>query len=106
MQHRLLIVRWVLPALLLSMPLAANSQQAPALEEVTVAGCLQKGSTDGAFLLVADDKQAYQVEPTENVELTPHVDHRVELTGAVERSEATAVLKARALKMVADSCDA
>lgn len=51
-------------------------------------------------------KQTYQVQPAENVELPPHTNHRVELTGTVEKSETDAVVKATALKMVADSCEA
>lgn len=70
-------------------------------EPQTIAGCLQKADTQ--FVLVAASER-YQVEAGAGVELAPHVNHRVELTGTVEKSDAGAVIKATALKMVADSC--
>lgn len=75
-------------------------------DDSTVAGCLQAGLKQGEFVLVADDKQTYQLQPAEGVELAPHANHRVELTGAIEKTETTSVLKAKALKMVATSCEA
>jgi hypothetical protein len=74
-------------------------------EDSTVAGCLQPGAKDGEFVLVADDKQTYHVQPAEGVELAPHANHRVELTGTIEKSETQAVVKTKALKMVATSCE-
>jgi hypothetical protein len=56
-------------------------------------------------VLVADDKQMCQVQPADGVELDLHANHRVELTGSVETSEARSVLKGTALKMVASSCE-
>jgi hypothetical protein len=56
--------------------------------------------------LVTDEKQTYQVQGGERVELAPHVNHRVELTGTIEKSETSALVKATALKMVASSCEA
>jgi hypothetical protein len=56
-------------------------------------------------VLVADDKQTYHVQPNEGVELAAHANHRVELTGTIEKSETQAVLKTEALKMVAASCE-
>lgn len=107
MVYRVLIARPVMLMLLMSISIAAESRQVVAqAEEVTIAGCLQKGTNEGEFTLVADDKQAYQVQPGERIELQSHAGHRVELTGTVEKSDTTAVLKASALKMVADSCEA
>ena len=74
--------------------------------EVTIAGCLQRGANDGEFMLVGDDKQTYQVQAAESVALPPHANHRVELTGTLEKNETSSILKASALKMVADSCEA
>ena len=106
MLYRVLIARSVLFTLLMSVSIATLSQHALAqAEEVTIAGCLQKGANEGEFTLVADDKQAYQVQPGERLELQSHAGHRVELTGTVEKSDTAAVLKASALKMVADSCE-
>lgn len=79
-------------------------QEAPAQsEEMTVAGCLQ--TADEGFVLLTDDKQTYQVQAAEGVEVAPHANHRVELTGTVEKSDTSTVLKATALKMVATSCE-
>jgi hypothetical protein len=74
-------------------------------DDSTLAGCLQPGAKEGEFVLVADDKQTYQVQPAEGVELAPHANHRVELVGTVEKSDTDAILKAKTLKMVAASCE-
>ena len=57
-------------------------------------------------MLVVDDKQTYHIQPAEGVELAPHANHRVELTGTIEKTETNSVLNAKALKMVATSCEA
>ena len=75
-------------------------------EDVTVAGCLQAAAKEGEFALVVDDKVTYQIQPAEGVELAPHANHRVELTGTVEKTETSSILKAKTLKMVAASCEA
>jgi len=107
MLRHVLIARLVLLTLLVSIAVAVESLQAAAqAEELTIAGCLQTGVNEGEFVLVADDKQTYQVQAAENVELAPHANHRVELTGTVEKSETSFILKAAALKMVASSCEA
>ena len=74
-------------------------------EEITIAGCVQAGSNEGEWLLTADDKQAYHIQAAEELSVATHLNHRVELTGIVEKSDAASVLKVRALKMLADSCD-
>jgi hypothetical protein len=86
--------------------LAARSAQdgAQQPEETTVAGCLQAGSKEGEFVLVNDEKTTYQVQAAEDLEVAPHVNHRVELTGTVEKTESSLVMKAKALKMVSTSC--
>ena len=63
-------------------------------------------SNDGELLLVATDEQTYRIEAAAELSVASHLNHRVELTGIVEKAEAAATLKVRALKMVADSCDA
>jgi hypothetical protein len=57
-------------------------------------------------VLAGDDKQTYQIQPAEGVDLAPHANHRVELTGTTEKTETSSVLRAKALKMVATSCEA
>lgn len=81
---------------------AQEGAQQPA--ETTIAGCLQAGSNEGEFVLVNDEKTRYQVEATEGVEVAPHLNHRVELTGMVEKTESSLVMKVKTLKMVSDSC--
>lgn len=57
MLYRVLIVRSVLLMLLVSISIAAQSQQVAAqAQEVTIAGCLQKGANEDEFTLVADDQ--------------------------------------------------
>ena len=100
-------LKLVLPTLFMSLGICAQSPQVAAqVEEVTIAGCLQIGPNSGEFILVADDKQTYQVHAAESVELSSHADRRVELTGTVEKSDPMPSIKATALKMVASSCEA
>ena len=56
------------------------------------------------FVLVNDEKTTYQVHAAEGVEIAPHANHRVELTGTVEKTESTLIFKAKALKMLSTSC--
>lgn len=83
----------------------ASSHAARQAQEATVAGCLQAGADAGDFVLVTDDKETYQVEAAEGVELAPHTNHRVELTGMIDKGELSALIKATMLKMVAGSCE-
>ena len=88
----------------ISMNSAAAQEGAQQPEESTIAGCLQAGSNEGEFVLVNDEKTTYQVQAAEGVEVAPHVNHRVELTGTVEKTESSLIIKAKALKMVSTSC--
>lgn len=81
---------------------AQESAQQP--EDTTVVGCLQAGANPGEFLLVNDEKTTYLVHAAEGVEIAPHINHRVELTGTVEKTESNMIFKAKALKMVSTSC--
>jgi len=74
-------------------------------EQTTVVGCLRAGADAGEFVLVDDEQMAYQVRPAEDLDLSAHLNHRVELTGTTEKTGDTTVLTATALKMVATSCD-
>jgi hypothetical protein len=88
----------------ISMAAGTAQEGAQQPEESTVAGCLQAGSNEGEFVLVNDEKATYQVQAAEGVEVAPHVNHRVELTGIVEKTESSLIMKAKALKMVSTSC--
>jgi hypothetical protein len=87
-----------------SMNSAAAQEGAQQPEESTIAGCLQAGSNEGEFVLVNDEKTTYQVQAAEGVAVAPHVNHRVELTGTVEKTESSLIIKAKAMKMVSTSC--
>lgn len=97
---RLLMLVLAFVACGVSSPLAARQVQ-----DSTLAGCLQAVADSGDFILVTDDKETYQVQAAEGVDLAPHANHRVELTGTIEKSELTALIKATALKMVAALCE-
>ena len=74
-------------------------------EDTTIVGCLQPGANTGEFVLVNDEKTTYQVHAAEGVDVTPHLNHRVELTGTIEKTESGMIFKANALKMVSTSCE-
>ena len=104
---RQVIATLVVPALVVTTAVIGQSVVATGQSEgSTIAGCLQAGTKEGEFVLVADDKQTYQIQPADGLELAPHANHRVELTGTIEKTETSSVLKAKALKMVATSCEA
>ena len=88
----------------ISMNSAVAQEAAQQPEDSTIAGCLEAGSNEGEFVLVNDEKTTYQVQAAEGVEVAPHVNHRVELTGTVEKTESSVIIKAKALKMVSTSC--
>ena len=56
-------------------------------------------------MLVNDEQVTYQVQAAAEIDLASHLNHRIELTGTVEKTDAGMILKATALKMVATSCD-
>jgi nicotinamidase-related amidase len=100
------IVGTLLVVLLASVVIGVSSLHAARqAQEVSLTGCLKAGEKDGDFVLVIDEKEKHQVQAGEGVELAPHLNHRVQITGTIEKSETTSVLKATALKMVADSCE-
>lgn len=85
----------------------AQQEQQPAAEQVSATGCLQRvGEGQAAqFVLVVSDAQRVQVEPASaTVELTPHVNQRVELVGTAEQAENATILKATAVKTLAATC--
>src|SRR5262245_5156458 len=76
---------------------------APTADLVTIAGCLRAGDGEGAFMLVTDDARIYQVRGAEALALASHLNHRVELTGDENRTEAALLFLAASLTMVAPS---
>jgi hypothetical protein len=88
---------------------AASSAAAPADLSVdqgaTIQGCLFAGSATGEYLF-STGSERHTVVAGQGVDLAAHVNHRVELTGALEQGSAGQVFRATALKMVAPSCTA
>lgn len=74
-------------------------------QDPSVVGCLKSGAEATAFVLETDDQISYRVEAGDGVELSPHVNQRVEVTGSIDKTESDATLKATAIKMVAASCE-
>ena len=105
MVHRIVILL-VAAAFIGHVAVRASSLQegAPQPEDTTVVGCLQTGAEAGEFVLMNDEKATYQVHAAEGVDVTPHVNHRVELTGTIEKTESSTIFKAKALTMVSTSC--
>jgi hypothetical protein len=98
-----------LAALALTVGGAVAAQQPPEgssqPETTTVTGCLKAGTNSGEFVLTVEDGKQYRVQAAEGVELGPHENHRIEVTGTLDKSGTEPVLKATAVKMVATSCD-
>ena len=104
---RNIVARLIIAAVFVSVVLVDRTVTAARqLDDSTAAGCLQAGAAEGEFVLVVDDKLTYQIQPAEGLDLAPHANHRVELTGTIEKTETSAILKAKSLKMVATSCEA
>lgn len=104
MDHHRIIATFILALTIVAsggLPHAAHQGQ-----QATVTGCLQTGPNAGDFVLVTDEKETYLVQAAEGVDLASHANHRVELTGTIEKTDARSILKASTLKMVASSCEA
>ena len=82
-----------------------SPQSGAQAEQTTVIGCLRAGANDGEFVLLNDEQVTYEVQAAAELDLASHLNHRIELTGTVEKTDAGIILKASALKMVATSCD-
>jgi hypothetical protein len=105
MRHQ--VIAWAAAALIGS-GLSQHAQDRTPMQQAqaaTVEGCLEKGTRAGEFNLIAAD-QRYLVVPAEGVDLMAHIDHRVQLTGTVERGSTGSVLRASGLKMIAPTCRA
>lgn len=82
---------------------AATRIDLTVVQEATVEGCLLAGSAIGEFL-VSTGSERHTVVAGQGVDLAAHVNHRVELTGGLEKGSAGQVFRATAVKMVATSC--
>jgi hypothetical protein len=101
---RALIVLLMFAAYILGFGDRAEAQGAPAEHSMT--GCLTKGDDAGTFKLTnleKGPKEVVIVETTPN--LTPHLGHKVEITGAaVHGKDGTHTMKVTALKMISPNC--
>ena len=89
---RHIVARLIIPAVFVSVVLVDRTVAATRQsDDSAVAGCLQAGATDGEFVLVVDDKLTYQVQPAEGLDLAPHANHLVELTGTIEKTATSAI---------------
>ena len=99
-----LIVVLMFTAVVLGFAVRAEAQGAPAEHSMT--GCLAKGDDAGTFKLTNLDKGPKEVviaETTAN--LTPHLGHKVEITGvAVPGKDKTHTMKVTAVKMISPKC--
>lgn len=91
---------------------SAVAQQGPApptadyvSQETTIEGCLRAGSASGEFI-VSTASERHTVVAAQGIDLGAHADHRVQLTGAVEKGQSGQVFRATAVKMIATSCRA
>jgi small ligand-binding sensory domain FIST len=91
-------------ACVLGVGVRAQAQDAP--KEHSMTGCLAKGDATGTFKLTDLEKGPKEVviaETTAN--LTPHVGHKVEITGvAVPGKDKTHTMKVTAVKMISTTC--
>ena len=85
-------------------PLAqAQAAQAPA--EHTMTGCLKAGAAAGKFQLTNLAQGPATVEIAETTaNLTPHVGHKIDITGTRIAGAPGHTMKVTAMKMVAPAC--
>jgi len=88
-------------------PLAQAQQQAPAGGggEHSMTGCLKAGAEAGKFQLTNLERGPMVVEIAETTaNLTPHVGHKIEITGTRIADAPGHTMKVTAMKMVAAAC--
>lgn len=80
-------------------------QAASETQSKTIEGCLMAGSASGEFL-VSTGSERHTVVAGQGIDLAAHVNHRVQLQGALEKGTSGQVFRATAVKMLAASCSA
>ena len=82
----------------------ADAQGAPAEHSMT--GCLAKGDEAGTFKLTNLEKGPKEVVIAETTaKLTPHLGHKVEITGvAIPGKDKAHTMKVTAVKMISATC--
>jgi hypothetical protein len=91
-------------ACVLAFGVRAQAQDAP--KEHSMTGCLAKGDDAGSFKLTGLQKGPKEVVIAETTaDLTPHVGHKVEITGvAVPGKTKAHTMKVTAVKMISTTC--
>lgn len=109
MKHVILAGALVLACGLGTTQAAQRSGAPPATDYVsqgtTIEGCLRAGSAEGEFI-VSTAAERHTVVAGQGVDLAAHLNHRVQLTGAIEKAASGPVFRATALKMIATACAA
>ena len=87
-------------------PLAqAQAQQGGGGGEHTMTGCLKAGAAAGKFQLTNLERGPATVEIAETTaNLTPHVGHKIDITGTRIADAPGHTMKVTAMKMVAPAC--
>lgn len=82
----------------------ASAQGTP--QEHSMTGCLAKGDEAGTFKLTNLDKGPKEVVIAETTaKLTPHLGHKVEITGvAIPGKDKAHTMKVTAVKMISATC--
>jgi hypothetical protein len=107
----LLALAFVLGSAALAATATSHQAKERSSAVVTVAGCLQNGTTTGVFLLTAKDGKGWDVS-SKTVDIAKHVGHTVSLTGTPVTTASTDGSAASAktqldvsdLKMVSETC--
>ena len=86
-------------------PLAQAQAQGGAGGEHTMTGCLKAGAAAGKFQLTNLERGPATVEIAETTaNLTPHVGHKIDITGTRIADAPGHTMKVTAMKMVAPAC--
>ena len=86
-------------------PLAQAQAQGGGGGEHTMTGCLKAGAAAGKFQLTNLERGPATVEIAETTaNLTPHVGHKIDITGTRIADAPGHTMKVTAMKMVAPAC--
>ncbi len=98
-----MVVAGVAFACVLGFGLAVQAgQDAP--KEHSMSGCLAKGAAENTFKLTNVDRvNTVDISET-TANLTPHVGHKVEITGTAVPGKETHTMKVTAMKHVSPTC--
>ena len=84
-----------------------QKQKSKAPKEHSMTGCLEQGSQPNTFKLthVEGGKVAMVDIPETTANLTPHIGHKVEVTGtAIQGQQGVHTMKITAVKMISATC--